>query len=324
MRILVTGGAGQVGSHVSEILAARGDQVVCIDNLATGRESHLQISQKSNLIKGSIADVEVFNDPFGNNEKADVVVHAAASYADANAWEEDSRTNILGTINSLRYAKESNARLIYFQTALCYGLSPTIQPVPLDYPRIPAPTSYGISKTAGEFYIEQSGIDFVTFRLANIVGPRNLSGALPIFYKRLSTGQRCMIAEARRDFVDVRDLASVVVQAIDGRGSGAYHFSSGRDISILEMFNAVANALQLEPKPDYDKAPSLGSNPATILLDPAKTYADFDMPQLTNFEETVEATIQTFLPGIPPFATYRVSIQSANKAPISFPVTMRH
>ena len=294
MKILVTGGAGQVGSHVAELLAERGDRVVCVDNMTTGRESHIKVSKNLTLLTGSIADQAVFNDPFGGGESADVLVHAAASYADANAWEEDSRTNVLGTINSLRYAKESNARLIYFQTALCYGLSPTIQPVPLDYPRIPAPTSYGISKTAGEFYIEQSGIDFVTFRLANIVGPRNLSGALPIFYKRLSTGQRCMIAEARRDFVDVRDLASVVVQAVDGRGSGAYHFSSGKDISILEMFNAVANALQLEAKPDYDKAPSLGSNPATILLDPAKTYADFDMPQLTDFEDTVEAAVKYY------------------------------
>ena len=100
-----------------------------------------------------------------------------------------------------------------------------------------------------------------------------------------------MIAEARRDFVDVRDLASVVVQAVDGRGSGAYHFSSGKDISILDMFNAVANALQLEPKPEYDSAPSLGSNPATILLDPAKTYEDFDMPQLTDFKNTVDAAV---------------------------------
>lgn len=294
MRVLVTGGAGQVGSHVAELLAERGDHVVCIDNLSTGRETHIKISKNLSLMRGSIADQEVFKDPFGDGESADVVVHAAASYADSNAWEEDSNTNILGTINAIRFAKESNARLIYFQTALCYGLSPTIQPVPLEYPRIPAPTSYGISKTAGEFYIEQSGIDFVTFRLANIVGPRNLSGALPIFYKRLSTGQRCMIAEARRDFVDVRDLASVVVQAVDGRGRGAYHFSSGKDISILEMFNAVAKALQLDPKPEYDIAPSLGSNPATILLDPSKTYADFEMPHLTDFEDTVEAAVKYY------------------------------
>lgn len=294
MRVLVTGGAGQVGSHVAELLAERGDHVVCIDNLSTGRESHIKISKNLTLLRSSIADQVVFNDPFGGGETADVVVHAAASYADSNAWEEDSNTNVLGTINAIRFAKKSNARLIYFQTALCYGLSPTIQPVPLEYPRIPAPTSYGISKTAGEFYIEQSGIDFVTFRLANIVGPRNLSGALPIFYKRLSTGQRCMIADARRDFVDVRDLASVVLQAVDGRGNGAYHFSSGKDVSILEMFNAVADALQFEQKPDFDKAPSLGSNPATILLDPTKTYADFEMPKLTSFNETVKAAVDYY------------------------------
>jgi UDP-glucose 4-epimerase len=60
------------------------------------------------------------------------------------------------------------------------------------------------------------------------------------------------------------------------------------------MFNAVAKALQLEPKPDYDKAPSLGSNPATILLDPSRTYADFDMPKLTDFENTVQAAVEYY------------------------------
>ena len=291
MRVLITGGAGQVGSHIAELLSARGNQVVCIDNLATGRATHVVESKNLKLIQGTIASPDVFRDPFGDNQLADVVIHTAASYANSNDWEEDSQTNILGTINCIRYASKAKARLIYFQTALCYGVKPNIQPVPLEYPRIPAPTSYAISKTAGEFYIEQSGLDFVTFRLANIIGPRNLSGALPIFFKRLSLNLRCTIADARRDFVDVRDLAAVVVQAVDGQGSGAYHFSSGSDISILEMFNAVANALNLDEKPEYDFAKELGSNPKTILLDPSKTYSDFAVPKLTSFENTVEAAV---------------------------------
>jgi UDP-glucose 4-epimerase len=294
MRVLVTGGAGQVGSHIAELLKSRGDRVVCIDNLATGRAAHLESAQNLKLVIGSIANGEFFRDPFGDGIEADVIVHTAASYSDPTAWEEDLDTNVLGTLNCIKYAQKSKARLIFFQTALCYGVNPTIQPVPLDYPRVPAPTSYGISKTAGEFYLEQSGIDFVTFRLANIVGPRNLSGALPIFYKRLSSNLRCVVANARRDFVDVRDLAFVTLQAIDGRGSGAYHFSSGKDISILEMYHAVSRALKLDPNPEFDQVADLGSNPSTILLDPSKTYEDFNMPQLTKFEDTIEAAVEYY------------------------------
>ncbi|OIQ64375.1 GDP-L-fucose synthase [mine drainage metagenome] len=197
----------------------------------------------------------------------------------------------MGTTNIVRLAQEHGARLIYFQTALCYGSAPTAQPVPLEYPRQPAPSSYAISKTAGEFYIEQSGIDFVTFRLANIVGPRNLSGPLPIFYKRLTDGIRCTIAEARRDFVDVRDLSRVVLQAVDGRGQGAYHFASGGDVAILDLYKEVARSLGFEKLPEYDVPATTGGNPATILLDPSRTYQDFDMPSLTSISDTVDAAM---------------------------------
>jgi nucleoside-diphosphate-sugar epimerase len=295
MRVVITGGAGQVGSHIAELLVARGDRVACIDNFRTGRDIHVVESQSLNLIHGDISDPSVFSNPFGDNSPADVIVHTAASYADGEDWEEDSKTNIIGTINTLRYAQKSDARLIYFQTALCYGVAPDAQPVPLTYPRLPAPTSYAISKTAGEFYIEQSGIDFVTFRLANIVGPRNLSGALPIFFKRLSTGQKCVIADSRRDFVDVRDLSAVVIQAIDGAGHGAYHFSSGEDLSIHDLFVQVSIALGLKKTPEYDVPKSLGSSPKTILLDPSKTLSEFNVPELTKFEVTIRDAVAYYL-----------------------------
>ena len=265
-----------------------------IDNLATGRTEHLAPHTNLKIIIDTISNQNLIY-KLMQEFKPDVVVHAACSYKDPDDWYNDTLTNCVGGAILVDAAKKNNVkRFIYFQTALCYGLKPIEQPITLNHPRKPEGSSYAISKTANELYIEQSGIDFVTFRLANIVGPRNLSGALPIFYKRLSTGQRCMIADARRDFVDVRDLASVVLQAVDGRGNGAYHFSSGKDVSILEMFNAVADALQFEQKPDFDKAPSLGSNPATILLDPTKTYADFEMPKLTSFNETVKAAVDYY------------------------------
>ena len=94
-------------------------------------------------------------------------------------------------------------RFIYFQTALCYGVKPLQQPIRLDHPKFPANSSYAITKTAIEDFLEISGLDYVTFRLANVVGPRNVSGPLPIFFQRLSEGKRCFATKARRDFVYV-------------------------------------------------------------------------------------------------------------------------
>ena len=112
----------------------------------------------------------------------------------------------------------------------------TAKPIQLDHPINPVNSSYAISKTAGEHYVQFSGVDWVTFRLANVIGPRNVSGPLPIFFERLSGGKKCFVTEARRDFCFAGDLAGVVVRAIDGKGHGTYHFSSGKDVAILELY----------------------------------------------------------------------------------------
>lgn len=294
MRVLVTGGAGMVGSHIAELLEARGDQVITVDNFATGRPEHLVNLIKADKIENSISNLKFYDDIANRFPKIDAIVHTAASFANGNDWSDHINTNILGTSMVTRLAQKYNARLIYFQTALCYGPHPTIQPVPLDYPRQPMASSYAISKTAGELYIEQSGIDFVTFRLANIVGPRNLSGPLPIFFKRITNGEKCTIANAKRDFIDVRNLAPVVVQAIDGKGSGAYHFSSGKDVSILDLYKIVVKIMSLPTEPDFDYQENAAGGPPSILLDPSRTYADFNMPILNSIEETAQGAIEYY------------------------------
>ena len=135
--------------------------------------------------------------------------------------------------------------LSIFKLSLCYGLKPLEQPITLKHPKFPASTSYAITKTANEDFLEISGLDFVTFRLANVVGPRNVAGPLPIFYQRLKDGKQCFVTKSRRDFVFVKDLARVVLKACDGVGSGAYHFSSGSDVAIVDLYNAVVNAMGL-------------------------------------------------------------------------------
>lgn len=294
MRILVTGGAGLVGSHVAELLEGRDDEVIIVDNFATGRPEHLLNLKRARFFEGSISDEELIETINKEYPEFDAIVHAAASFANGNDWSDHIRTNILGTALVTRLAQNHNCRLIYFQTALCYGPNPTTQPVPLDYPRQPMASSYAISKTAGEFYIEQSGIDYVTFRLANIVGPRNLSGPLPIFYKRITGGGKCTIANAKRDFIDVRDLAPVVIQAVDGKGSGAYHFSSGKDVSIIDLYKIVVKTMSLPQEPDYDYQENAAGGPPSILLDPSRTYADFDMPILSSIETTVQGAIDYY------------------------------
>ena len=283
-----------VGSHVAELLEARGDEVIIVDNFATGRPEHLLNLKTQYKFEDSIANESLYAQLSSQFSNIDVIVHTAASFANGNDWSDHINTNVLGTALITRLAQKFNCRLIYFQTALCYGDNPTIQPVPLEYPRQPMASSYAISKTAGEFYIEQSGVDFVTFRLANIVGPRNLSGPLPIFYKRISAGEKCVIANAKRDFIDVRNLATVVLQAIDGRGNGAYHFSSGKDVQIIDLYKKVVAAMRLDFEPEYDFQENSAGGPPSILLDPTRTYSDFDMPILNSIEETVSGAISYY------------------------------
>ena len=294
MRVLITGGAGMVGSHVAELLEARGDEVIIVDNFATGRPEHLLNIKTKYKFEDSIANESLYEQLSSQISNIDVIVHTAASFANGNDWSDHININVLGTALITRLAQKFNCRLIYFQTALCYGDNPTIQPVPLEYPRQPMASSYAISKTAGEFYVEQSGVDFVTFRLANIVGPRNLSGPLPIFYKRISAGEKCVIASAKRDFIDVRNLATVVLQAVDGRGNGAYHFSSGKDVQIIDLYKKVVSAMRLDFEPEYNFQENAAGGPPSILLDPTRTYSDFDMPTLNSIEETVSGAISYY------------------------------
>lgn len=294
MKILVTGGLGQIGSHVAEELLGRGDHVAVIDNLATGRREHLAQHPRLDVHIESIANREHLEQLMGSFAP-DVVVHTAASYKDPNDWYSDAVTNCVGGSNVVDLAKRHGVRrVIYFQTALCYGLRPLQNPIRLDHPRNPAPNSYAISKTTNELYLEAAGIDFVTFRLANVVGPRNVAGPLPIFYQRLKDGKQCFVTKARRDFVFVGDLARTVVKACDGVGSGTYHFSSGSDVSILELYDAVVSAMELSGKPQAEVRDLGPDDVASILLDPSRMFADFGQPTFTSLPETVTAAVRYY------------------------------
>jgi UDP-glucose 4-epimerase len=291
MQVFVTGGSGLVGSTVIDRLLARGDTVLAIDNFATGRRDNLAPHPRLRLVEDSIANAAVVDELVGGF-RPDIVVHTAASYKDPDDWQADALTNCVGSANLARACKTYRvARLIYFQTALCYGTKPREQPITLDHPLDPVNSSYAISKTAGEHYVQLSGVDWITFRLANAIGPRNVSGPLPIFFERLSQGKRCFVTEARRDFVYVEDLARTVLAAVDGTGSGTYHFSSGRDVAIKELYDAVVRAMQLNEYPPPEIRPLGPDEAPTILLDPSRTFRDFGEIRFTPLDEIVRNSV---------------------------------
>lgn len=273
MKILMTGGAGFIGSHAVEKLVERGESILVIDNYATGRRDTLRpISSSIEILEDTIADGQAVHSAF-ERFRPEIVIHCAASYKDPDDWIEDSRTNVVGTVNVVKAALRSKVRrLIYFQTSLCYGARPVEQPITLNHPLRPQ-SSYAISKTAAERYIAMSGLDFVSFRLANMYGPRNLSGPVPTFYKRLTEGKKCVAVKARRDFMFVEDLVPVVLKAVDGVGRGYYHVASGRDFAIRELYDAVAAAMGVStPVEERDLGPD---DVPTILLDPSRTNEEF-------------------------------------------------
>ena len=134
MKALITGGLGQIGSHVAEMMLERGDDVLVIDNLATGRQEHLADHPNSQIVIDTIADKELV-DQLVSEFKPDAIVHAAASYKDPNDWHNDTLTNCVGGANMVDAAKKYEVkRFIYFQTALCYGLKPLEQPIMRNHP----------------------------------------------------------------------------------------------------------------------------------------------------------------------------------------------
>lgn len=299
MKVLITGGAGHIGSHISDRLLERGDKVLVIDNFATGRRDNNVPHPGFQLVEGSIADKTLVDKLFADF-KPEIVIHAAAAYKNPEDWAEDAHTNVLGTINIVKASQANGVkRIIYFQTALCYGLKPIEQPITFSHPLYSGGysggSSYAISKTGGEQYIELSGLDFISFRLANSYGPRNLSGPLPTFFHRLTTGKPFFVNDTRRDFIFVDDLVDCVMKAVDGMGTrGYYHISSGSDYSIKQLFDATVKALDIKLEKEVEVRPRSADDVYTILIDPSKTNKDFNWKVSTPLETGIKKAIEWY------------------------------
>ncbi len=299
MNVLITGGAGFIGSHITDKLISTKHNVLIIDNYKTARKDNLSPQPNLKLVEGTIADKQLVDKLFAEFHP-EQVIHAAASFKDPENWAEDAMTNVLGAINVVKASKETKVkRLIYFQTSLCYGLAPLEQPVTLKHPLFSGGyaggSSYAISKTAGEQYIELSGLDFISFRLANGYGPRNITGPLPTFYQRLTTNKPCFVMDTRRDFVYIDDIVEVVIKALNGMGSrGYYNISSGADYSIKELFDTTVKVLGIRLDKDVEVRPRGPDDAYSILLDPSKTNHDFEWKAKTTIEVGVKKAVEWY------------------------------
>lgn len=298
MNVLITGGAGFIGSTVTDRLLEKGYRVTVIDNFATGRKENLTPREGLEIAEGNISDMAFLTKSF-KKFSPEIVLHAAASYKNPDNWNEDIATNIQGTVNVTRLSQEMNVRrFIYLQTSLCYGLQPLQNPITLTHPfysgKFSGGSSYAISKTGGEQYIELSGINFISLRLANVYGPRNLSGPLPTFFRKITEKKTCTIVDTRRDFIYIDDVVAVIVKAIEGRGAkGYYHVSTGRDHSIKELYELTLNSLNVRYQPAEHQ--NMGPDDVkTILLDPSKTKTDFDWAPAITLEEGVKRSIEWY------------------------------
>jgi UDP-glucose 4-epimerase len=280
MRVFITGVAGFIGSHLADRLLAEGHEVLGLDNLLTGARENVPAGVE--WIEADVLDIR--------DTGADVIFHMAASFS-VDGWERDVRTNVLGSIAVARLALTTRARVVYPQTSLCYGLHPDSYPIPVDAPLRPE-GSYAISKTAGEAYLRDSGVDFVSLRLANTYGPRQMSGPLSAFFKRLSAGEPCTVVDSRRDFIYIDDVIEMCVRAMTAP-AGMYHVATKHDRPISEVYSVVAEAMGIAA-PEPAIVPRGPDDAPTIKLDKLETERLLGWHARVGFRDGVARTVEWY------------------------------
>ena len=292
MRILITGGAGCLGSNLIEHWLPLGHPVAVIDNFATGKREVVPDVQGLTVVEGSVADAGLVEQVF-KEFRPEVVIHAAASYKNPDDWQEDIRTNVVGSaIIAKASARHDVQRVVNYQTALSYGQPQTV-PIPINHPTAPF-TSYGISKTAGESYLMQCGLPLVSLRLANICGPRLAIGPIPTFYKRLKAGQNCFCSGAVRDFLDISDFIELMDRVLPADApQGVFNVSTGEGYSILEVFKAVAAYLGITAT-EVPIVPVGADDVPQVVLDPTTTEQAFGWKAQVSFQKTIHNQLRWY------------------------------
>lgn len=251
-KIVVTGGAGFIGSHVAELLLKNGYEVIVIDDLSNGLKENLPSGAR--FYRTDISDKESVFTVF-HKFKPKAVLHLAAHIDVASSFDNpmlDARSNIIGTINLINASIASKVqKFVFSSSAAVYG-EPKSIPVKEDSFLMPL-SPYGASKSACEDYVRvlcnEGNIEWLIFRLSNVYGPRQAavsdSGVIPIFIKSLINKKEVKLydkGEMIRDFIYVSDVADAFLKSLQ-RGKGIYNISSGNGYKIKQIYQVISDIL---------------------------------------------------------------------------------
>ena len=258
MKILVTGGAGFIGSHIVDLLIENGYEVVIVDNLSTGKEEF--INKKAIFYKKDITDDDLYE--IFEKEKPDYVVHQAAQIDVQRSIDDpvfDAKVNVLGTVNLLECCRKSGVKkIVYASSAAVYG-NPEYLPID-EVHKINPISYYGISKHTAEHYFEVYSqlydLKYTILRYANVYGirqdPKGEGGVISIFVDKILKDERPIIfgdGNQTRDFVYVKDVAKANLLALEKGDSEVVNISTNKATSInklVELMNEIMNT-SLEP-----------------------------------------------------------------------------
>jgi len=291
MRLLVTGGAGTLGTHVIRHLYDLAESISVIDNFATSDRSSLDDLQKVRIFEGSVSSKDLVKSAFRSSNPTHVI-HLAASYKNPDDWDEDIATNVVGMINLVREAQTAGIeKFINIQTVLCYG-RPNTLPIPVDAPLKPE-SSYAISKVAAESFLINSKLPFVSLRLGSVISPGLSIGPIPNFFKNIQSGVASKVTKSVRDFLDLDDFLDAFDLVLDKSSPiGVFNVSSGRGVSMLEIHDGISDLLGGEAVPEI-LDPQADDIPA-IVLDPAEASAVLGWVAKVSLRDSLNKCIESY------------------------------
>jgi len=302
MKILVTGGAGFIGSHVVDAYLAAGHEVVVVDNLCTGKRENL--NPKARFHELDILDPKTAE--LIRAEHPDVLNHHAAQMDVRRSVADplfDARTNILGTISLLEAARHAGARKVLFVSSggAAYGEQETF-PAPETHPTWPV-SPYGVSKRSGElychFYQAEYGMPFVAFRYANVYGPRQdphgEAGVVAIFSGRMLRGEPVTVngdGEQTRDYVYVGDVARMSLLALERDATGPVNIGTGRETNVNEL---AAMMLEVSgSRSEVRHGPAKGGEQRRSVIDIRRAAEVFGWRPEVSLRDGLARTVEFF------------------------------
>jgi UDP-glucose 4-epimerase len=301
MRALVTGGAGFIGSHITDALVGAGHSVTVVDDLSRGRRA--QVNAQATFVELDITSAALA--AAMAEAKPEVVFHHAAQIdvrASVRDPLHDADVNVVGTVNVLRAAIDAGARRVVFASSggAIYGDTAVI-PTPEDHPCMPE-SPYGTAKLCGEAYggtfSRQAGLEFVALRYANVYGPRQdphgEAGVIAIFATRLIAGAPPVIngdGLQTRDYVHVHDVVRANLAAVDG-APGVYNIGTGVETDVNAIYRMLAAACGVAG--DAEHGPAKPGEQRRSALDTTFTREHLGWESSISFDDGIHSTVEYF------------------------------